>query len=77
MSDFSDSMPTMPPDNLQNFMVDPRGGLQNREELPNPPDLTNRNVLSVLLESVLPWTNYGRGDGDGFQHDHPDQADEI
>lgn len=58
-------------------MVDPRGGLQNREELPNPPDLTNRNVLSVLLESVLPWTNYGRGDGDGFQHDHPDQADEI
>lgn len=70
-------MPTMPPDNLQNFMVDPRGGLQNREELPNPPDLTNRNVLSVLLESVLPWTNYGRGDGDGFQHDHPDQADEI
>ncbi|XP_022863531.1 transcription factor 25 isoform X2 [Olea europaea var. sylvestris] len=77
VSDFSDSMPTMPPDNLQNFMVDPRGGLQNREELPNPPDLTNRNVLSVLLESVLPWTNYGRGDGDGFQHDHPDQADEI
>lgn len=76
VSDFSDSMPTMPPDNLQNFMVDPREGLQNREELPNPADLTNRNMLSVLLESVLPWINYGRGDGDGSQHDHPDQADE-
>ncbi|KAL2490201.1 Basic helix-loop-helix [Abeliophyllum distichum] len=76
VSDFSDSMPTMPPDNLQDFMVDPRGGLQNREELPNLPDLSNRNVLSVLLESVLPWINYGREDGDDIQHNHPDQADE-
>ncbi|KAL3506412.1 hypothetical protein ACH5RR_031794 [Cinchona calisaya] len=81
LSDFSDSVPTMPPDNLQNFMVDPRmGELQNGEQVMErhvgvraPRDLANRNALAVLLESILPWTDYGQGDGENHQNDHPDQ----
>lgn len=82
ISDFSDSVPTMPPDNLQNFMVDPRvrevpDGEQVGER-PFPPrapqDLTNRNALAVLLESVLPWIDYGQGDGGHNENDHQDQA---
>ena len=61
-------MPTLPPDNLQNFMADPR----MREELPNvnqginpqggdhaTRDLANRSALAVLFESILPWVDYG------------------
>ncbi|RVW32677.1 Transcription factor 25 [Vitis vinifera] len=64
VSDFSDSVPTLPPDNLQNFMADPR----MREEVLNvnqvvnphggdraPRDIANRSPLAVLFESILPW----------------------
>lgn len=72
VSDFSDSVPTMPPDNLQNFMIDPRMiEMQNAVQVdpPNvehaPRDVANRNALAVLFESMLPWVDYGRReDGD-------------
>ncbi|KAL6496858.1 hypothetical protein OROGR_028787 [Orobanche gracilis] len=82
VSDFSDSVPTMPPDNLQDFMVDQRGGIEHHEQFPNVPgnhtvhDVLNRNPLAVLLESILPWINYGTGDSENIQRDHPEQADE-
>ncbi|KAI3455754.1 hypothetical protein Pfo_031476 [Paulownia fortunei] len=82
LSDFSDSMPTMPPDNLQDFMVDQRGGVEHGEQFPNIPenhmlrDVSNRNALAVLFESMLPWINYGTGEGEHIQHDLPDQANE-
>ncbi|KAG5231582.1 transcription factor [Salix suchowensis] len=72
VSDFSDIVPTLPPENLQNFMVDPRmrepeqngGQIANPlDGVPAPRDVANRNALAVLFESMLPWVNYGgRGD---------------
>ncbi|KAL2243087.1 UNVERIFIED_CONTAM: Ribosome quality control complex subunit 1 [Sesamum indicum] len=82
VSDISDSMPTMPPDNLQDFMVDQMGEIENREQFHNipgnhtPRDLTNRNARAVLFESMLPWINYGTGDGEHIQHDLPEQVNE-
>ncbi|XP_050203604.1 uncharacterized protein LOC126653720 [Mercurialis annua] len=74
VSDFSDTVPTLPPENLQNFMGDPR--MREAEQIeggqianppgaaPRPRDVANRNALAVLLESMLPWVNYGtREDG--------------
>ncbi|KAL3632180.1 hypothetical protein CASFOL_025164 [Castilleja foliolosa] len=76
VSDFSDSVPTMPPE----FMVDhQRGGVEQRGQVPNVPedhvirDVANRSPLAVLFESILPWINYGAGDG---EHVHPEQANE-
>ncbi|CAL5331837.1 unnamed protein product [Camellia sinensis] len=81
VSDFSDSVPTMPPDNLQNFLVDPRmREVPNGDQVANPPhgggaprNIANRNALAVLFESMLPWVDYGVGDGvgeDGQHNDH-------
>ncbi|KAG2290498.1 hypothetical protein Bca52824_050102 [Brassica carinata] len=71
--DFSDTVPTLPPDNLQNFVAaDPRmGGDQvaaggGGQQAPPPVrDVANRNPLAVFLESMLPWVNLGEGDDDG------------
>ncbi|KAJ8533588.1 hypothetical protein K7X08_006912 [Anisodus acutangulus] len=76
VSDFSDTVPTLPPDNLQNFMVDPRGEVPNDAAQPanhRVQDLSDRNAIDVLLESMLPWINYGSGHD---QHDHDEQANE-
>ncbi|XP_023640195.1 transcription factor 25 [Capsella rubella] len=83
--DFSDSMPTLPPDNLQNFVADPRmvggdqmmgvGGGGGQQQAPPPPrDLANRNPLAVLIESMLPWAHYGDGDDEIARdaHHQPD-----
>ncbi|XP_059634486.1 uncharacterized protein LOC132276871 isoform X2 [Cornus florida] len=79
VSDFSDSVPTLPPDNLQNFLADPRmREQQNRDQFANPAggaraprDVANRNALAVLFESMLPWIDYGgRGDEGGAGEDH-------
>ncbi|KAK3003962.1 hypothetical protein RJ639_020233 [Escallonia herrerae] len=68
----------MPPENLQNFMVDPRMiEMQNGAQIINPPagaraprDVANRNALAVLFESMLPWVDYGRREaGENGQHD--------
>lgn len=82
--DFSDSMPTLPPDNLQNFVADPRmvggdqmveGGGGGQHQAPPPPrDLANRNPLAVLIESMLPWAHYGNED-DEIAHDAHQQPD--
>ncbi|KAK2979089.1 hypothetical protein RJ640_022571 [Escallonia rubra] len=81
VSDFSDSVPTMPPENLQNFMVDPRMiEMQNGAQVIDPPagaraprDVANRNALAVLFESMLPWVDYGRREG-GENGQHDDQV---
>nr|GEW96755.1 hypothetical protein [Tanacetum cinerariifolium] len=88
VSDFSDSTPTMPPENLQNFMIDPRlvdlhnaGGADNQENggggvaRPPPREVANRNALAVLFESILPWVDYGAREEDhenGQQQDNQD-----
>ncbi|ESQ39333.1 hypothetical protein EUTSA_v10001357mg [Eutrema salsugineum] len=81
--DFSDSVPTLPPDNLQNFVADPRmGGDQvaagvggHHHQAPPPPrGLENRNALAVLFESILPWAQYGDED-DEIAHDADHQPD--
>ncbi|XP_021281378.1 transcription factor 25 [Herrania umbratica] len=73
VQEFSDTAQTLPPDNLQNFMVDMREAAQIGGQVANPPagghapaprDVSNRNPLAVLFESLLPWVNYGdAGDG--------------
>ncbi|XP_059458713.1 uncharacterized protein LOC132188307 [Corylus avellana] len=73
VSDFSDSVPSIPPEILQDFMVDPRmrGPVQNEDQVANPlgnghapRDVANRNALAVLFESMLPWVHYGDADGE-------------
>ncbi|KAL8458929.1 hypothetical protein ACS0TY_036425 [Phlomoides rotata] len=71
ISDFSDSVSTMPPDNLQDFIVGQRGGgVEFEHPQPHIPenhairDVSNRSPLAVLFESMLPWINYGTGDLD-------------
>lgn len=74
VSDFSDSVPSIPPENLQNFIGDPRmrGLAQDEDQVANqlgnghaPRDVANRNALAVLFESMLPWVHYGDGDDEG------------
>ncbi|KAL1569899.1 transcription factor 25-like [Salvia divinorum] len=78
VSEFSDSVPTMPPENLQDFIVDQRGGIELPEQIPENHalrDVANRSPLAVLFESILPWINYGTGDGED-EHNLPGPADE-
>lgn len=67
-------VPTMPPENLQEFIVDQRGGggggggFELPQQIPENHvlrDVANRSPLAVLFESMLPWINYGTGDDDG------------
>ncbi|GKU87820.1 hypothetical protein SLEP1_g2157 [Rubroshorea leprosula] len=89
VQDFSDTVPTIPPDNLQNFTVEPRAALQignlvpdpvDAGHAPPPRDIANRNPLVVLIESMLPWVNYGDGEDvvaiDENQHNGHAQDDE-
>ncbi|KAL9238297.1 hypothetical protein vseg_012735 [Gypsophila vaccaria] len=76
VSDFSDTVATLPPDNLQNFLVDPRMGdmAENQNQGARGParaprELANRSPLAVLLESILPWVHFDT-DGAG-NHDQP------
>lgn len=77
VSDFSDATPTIPPENLQNFMIDPRlvgmhnnaAAGNNQENVaavarPAPRQVANRNALAVLFESMLPWVDYGAREED-------------
>ncbi|KAF8379876.1 hypothetical protein HHK36_027341 [Tetracentron sinense] len=75
VSDFSDSMPTMPPDDLRNLMVDPRmaQAVQNGDQIVNAEggarathEVMNRNPVVVFLESMLPWVDYGAPNEDGM-----------
>ncbi|KAL8151360.1 hypothetical protein V2J09_021168 [Rumex salicifolius] len=82
VSDFSDAVATMPPENLQDFMIDPRiqemVANQNQNPIPDGQpqgraarDLVNRSPLAVLFESVLPWAYYG-DESDDDHHHQPD-----
>ncbi|KAK1256850.1 hypothetical protein QJS04_geneDACA015522 [Acorus gramineus] len=62
ISDFSDTVPTIPPDDLRQFMVHP------------PREVVGRNPGLVFLESLLPWIDYGAHEH-GHQDDH-DQVDQ-
>ena len=81
VSDFSHSVPTLPPENLQHFMVDPRmrEAMPNEGEVANanvgihaPRNVANRNALAVLLESMLPWVHYGGVDHTAEDGDNQD-----
>lgn len=83
VQDFSDAVSSLPPDNLQNFVVDARmgeamhnaihaGNPHDVGQAPPPRDVANRNPLAVLFESMLPWVNYGDG-GDGIAADEDNQ----
>ncbi|KAJ0428376.1 hypothetical protein HanHA300_Chr17g0645441 [Helianthus annuus] len=81
VSDFSDSTPTIPPENLQNFMVDPRllemhnnDGNHNQENSDGVVrlEVTDQNALAVLLEAMMPWVDYETGEGDDMPQDNED-----
>ncbi|BAT98212.1 hypothetical protein VIGAN_09185100 [Vigna angularis var. angularis] len=82
VSDFSDSLSSIPRENLQQFMGVPRmmeDGMQDENQFANlpgnghvPRGVANRNALAVLFESMLPWVTYeDREDGEpnDIQHD--------
>ncbi|KAL8201526.1 hypothetical protein R6Q57_012865 [Mikania cordata] len=80
VSDFSDSTPTIPPEILQDYMIDPRlvdnNNNANQENAGDvvraPREVANRNPLTVLFESILPWVDYGTREGDGMPQENED-----
>lgn len=78
VSDFSDTIPTIPPEELRQFMVGPHleeihpGG----EGAANPPmprathEVAGRNAAVVFLESLLPWVHYGERQVHDEEEDH-------
>ncbi|ERN13598.1 hypothetical protein AMTRI_Chr06g200420 [Amborella trichopoda] len=83
VSDFSDSVPGMPPEDLRNLMVDPRmlqampnegHGLPPPEDRAPTREILNRDPLMVFLESMLPWIDYGLHED--AQNGHPNQDHE-
>jgi hypothetical protein len=79
VSDFSDTTPSLPPEELRPFMVGP--GMA--QEMPLPPEhqagperlrapreVAGRNPALVFLESLLPWVDYGDS-----HHDANDEND--
>nr|XP_043640224.1 transcription factor 25 homolog [Erigeron canadensis] len=84
LSDFSDTISTIP-ENLRNFMNDPRAAemhnaaghnQENRGGVARAPrQVENRNAMAVLLESMLPWVDYGPRENEqenGMARDHED-----
>lgn len=78
VSDFSDSMASISPENMQQFMGEPGmgGGVLVQDQVANPAggahvvrDVADRSALAVLFESILPWVNYGGEDGGGEDAD--------
>ncbi|CAJ1950607.1 unnamed protein product [Sphenostylis stenocarpa] len=82
VSDFSDSLSSIPRENFQQFMGVPRmmeEGMQDENQFANlpgnghaPRGVANRNALAVLFESMLPWVTYEDRDDvepDDNQHD--------
>lgn len=67
VSDFTDTTPSLPPEELRPFMVGP-GMLHEMppveqeagpERLRAPREVAGRNPAVVFLESLLPWVDYG------------------
>lgn len=67
VSDFSDVVPTIPPEDLRQFMVAPHAAHDmpdaNRDGNPagdqTVREVAGRNPAIVFLESLLPWVSYG------------------
>ncbi|WOK96482.1 hypothetical protein Cni_G05189 [Canna indica] len=67
VSDFSDVIPSLPPEEIRHFMVGPQLVHEipdaNREAIPEralaPREVVGRNAAVVFIESLLPWMNYG------------------
>ncbi|XP_078441125.1 transcription factor-like protein [Wolffia australiana] len=68
VSDFSDTIPTLPPEEVRHFMVgqhavpevvDENWDNGVMEEARQPRDVAGRNPLAVFLESLLPWADFG------------------
>lgn len=84
VSDFSDTIPSIPPEELRHFMVGPQmahGMMQdgNREAIPErdraPREVAGRNAAIVFLESLLPWIDHGHdrnGELDGHDQNIED-----
>ncbi|KAF2917052.1 hypothetical protein DAI22_09g164100 [Oryza sativa Japonica Group] len=77
VSDFSDTTPSLPPEELRPFMVAPgmahemppaeqELGIEVRPRAPR--EVAGRNPALVFLESLLPWVDYGDN-----HHDENDQ----
>lgn len=75
VSDFSDTVPTLPREELRPFMMGPEmaGGVPegiiqeqdvNPERLRVPREVVGRNPGMVFLESLLPWVDFGVLDRD-------------
>ncbi|KAJ1390604.1 hypothetical protein SESBI_37345 [Sesbania bispinosa] len=88
VSDFSDSVTSIPQENLQQFMGVPgmREAMQDENQFANlpgnghaPRGVANRNALAVLFESMLPWVTYedredgGPGDNQLDEHEQHNQ----
>ncbi|XP_020088170.1 transcription factor 25 [Ananas comosus] len=76
VSEFSDTIPSLPPEELRQIMVGPQvvHEMQGvvREEIHEaahapPREVAGRNAAIIFLESLLPWVDYGH---DVQQDDH-------
>lgn len=84
VSEFSDTVATIPPENLQNFMMlDPRMRemVEDQDQGANvqvraPRELANRSPLAVLFESLLPWVDYGSDEAGNDQPNRHHQDNE-
>ncbi|KAJ0972337.1 hypothetical protein J5N97_020296 [Dioscorea zingiberensis] len=84
VSEFSDAVPTLPPEELRPLMVAPH---MMHHQIPDgnaevvaperahaPRDVAGRNTVAVFLESLLPWVDFGH-DFHDF-HGEPDDNDQ-
>ncbi|KAL5200941.1 hypothetical protein ABZP36_035295 [Zizania latifolia] len=80
VSDFSDTTPSLPPEELRQFMVPP-GMVQEMppveqevgpERLRVPREVAGRNAALVFLESLLPWVDYGDNHHDANDQNNDD-----
>lgn len=77
VSDFSDSIPTIPPEELRQFMVGPHlheihpdiEGDVNPERAHVPREVAGRNAAVMFFESLLPWAYYGERQDLDEDHD--------
>lgn len=80
VSDFSDTTPSLPPEELRPFMVGP--GMVHEmpaveqeagpERLRAPREVAGRNAALVFLESLLPWVDYGDNHHDANDQNNDD-----
>ncbi|KAK8914077.1 hypothetical protein KSP39_PZI023746 [Platanthera zijinensis] len=77
VSDFSDSIPTIPPEELRHFMVRPHlheirpdvEGDVNPEIAHVPREVTGGNAAVMFFESLMPWFNFVENQGLDEDHD--------